>query len=140
MGLFFEFRNGSTSSWKLPRRDSLVRESLESPFRSSSVVFGEIMELHKVSVADRAELGRKMELITTFGPSSGSLFVDAPRPELYRGCSQFQRERFELAYEYLKEAHTQDWINVDIRKAYAHYLIALRLSEKMQFSKLLGKG
>ncbi len=43
-----------------------------------------------------------------------------------RGCSHFQRKSFRLAYKYLKEAHTQNWSNADIRKAYAQSLIALR--------------
>lgn len=49
-----------------------------------------------------------------------------------RGWSHLQRENFELAYEYFKEAHTQDMNNDKIRKTYAQSLIKLRSMRKDQ--------
>lgn len=74
--------------------------------------------------------GNKLKLKWKFVSPSGCTEKDQRvRDAFYysqRGWSHLQRDNFELAYEYFKEAHTQDAKNEAIRKAYALSLMKLR--------------
>jgi hypothetical protein len=54
------------------------------PLSSNQVIYGEIGELSKLAQQDAVKFNQRADLIASFGPRSGSFFVDAFRLNRYR--------------------------------------------------------
>jgi hypothetical protein len=54
------------------------------PLSSNQVIYGEILELSKLAKRDESKFNQRADIITSFGPHSGSFFADAFRLNRYR--------------------------------------------------------
>jgi hypothetical protein len=55
-----------------------------APLSANGVIYGEIAELSKLAQQDAQKFNHRADIITSFGPHSGSFFADAFRLNRYR--------------------------------------------------------